>query len=183
MNRLFSMFFVLILSIQVSGQNVQEQFTVAPLSYSGSIKVNGQKNEVIERMNRAWKYSFGQEPAAKLLIKSPNELKASAQYYFKSETLTARNETRGVISYSIILKAEDGKCIYEIQEFVHRGNTTIRTGGIHFGRLMEGPDPDRKVRGLGRKNAQRIHEEMKNQLSDRLNKVLATFKQQLLLNG
>jgi hypothetical protein len=179
MTKLYVLVLGMLVGHFVHGQ--ESEASVSPLSISGSIAVNASTDDVIKRMNRAWKYSFGQEPAAKILIKGPNELKASAQFYFKSETVTARNDTRGVISYQVTLKAVAGKCLYEIHQFVHRGNTTVRSGGIHFGRLMEGADPGGQVRGLGRKNTQRIHEEMKSQVSARLDKVLLIFKQQLML--
>lgn len=167
----------------VQGQQTAPVQNTEPLVIKGSVTLSASAEEIISRMNRAWKYSFGQEPAAKLLDKSSDQMTAKAHFYYKSETLTAREDTRGIISYNIVLQAQDGKCNYTIDQFVHRGNTTSRGGGIHFGRLMKGLDPGRKVRGLGRRNIQRIHEDMKLQVEKRMNKLLEIFEQQLILEG
>ncbi len=166
------------LGVQCSGQDQN----TAPLNFKGSIAATGDTAEIAGKMNRAWKYSFGQEPAAKLLNRSNNEMTAKAHFYFKSELITNRQDTRGVISYEVNLKAVNGKCIYDIRQFIHRGNTSTRGGGIHFGRLMKGADPGGNIRGIGRRNIHSIHQDMKNQVEARITLLLGLFNQHFSLS-
>ena len=168
--------------LYVGAQLTPQDQNTSPLDFKGSLQVMGDTTEIVGKMNRAWKYSFGQEPAAKLMNKSNHELVAKAHFYFLSELITNRQDTRGVIAYQVKLKAENGKCLYEIHQFIHRGNTAARSGGMHFGRLMKGAAPDGNIRGISQKNIQAVHQDMKKQIEARVLHLLSLFKQHISLN-
>lgn len=173
----YFLLFLLFCSSSAFGQ--QSRPNTSPFIVKGNVSISAPDSVLAKRLGRAWKYSFGQEPAARLLSRGSNSMTTMAHFNYRSGLLTGRQETIGVISYQLELKIVGSTCYYTINSFVHRGNTSTRIGGIHFGRLMQGQIPQGKVRGLSKKTIMAIHTDMKIQLEERIATVLKLLKLQL----
>lgn len=141
------------------------------------IPVGMSKSQVYEAARKHWDLTFGQEPGARLEHADPvtGVLDGSARFNFRSTSITAREELLGVINYRVHIMAENGQCLVQVTHFSHVGNRGAPGQGIDLGRLYKGTRPDIRVRGIGIPVARRHHEDMVQQCTDRVHRVIRTF--------
>lgn len=130
---------------------------------------------------KAWPYSFGQEPGSRIVLDDPStgRLEGVARFNFKSSTTANRPGTLGIIEYRVGIQAENGLCRILISQFVHTGNRNAPGGAIDLGHVYAAERPPERVPGISRGAAQRLNEDMRNQLRAHLGEVIKTFRMQL----
>lgn len=125
----------------------------------------------------AWTFTFGQEPAARIdrQDKENGLIEGSARFNFRSSALGAREETLGSINYRITVQSENGQCRVRLARFEHTGNRNMRGGGVDLGTLYAGDRPPQRVPGISLGLAQRLHADMRAQVTERLGLVMKSF--------
>jgi hypothetical protein len=151
--------------------------TAAAHSHSASFTLPMNSVQVYDRAMEAWKYSFGQEPGARITKadRSAGTIEGQARVNYRSEVLIGREETMGIIAYRVIIHSEAGKCRVLVTDMDHTGNVHTYRGGIHFGRITRSISPSQRVRGMSGRNAERVLEDMKKQSDGRILEVLKRF--------
>jgi hypothetical protein len=153
----------------------------APLSFNRSVSVPLNAVQLFDKALVAWTWSFGREPGAKLLRSDREQgiLEAVARLNFRSEMLTNREESMGVVSYHITIRIKPGECTTQITELVHTGNRNTSMGGVHLGLLPKGDTPAQRTPGMGKANAQRLLVEVKSTATTRIQALMAAFESRL----
>jgi len=82
----------------------------------------------------------------------------------------------GTITYEVQLHIRAGECRVVVSNLSHTGNKTTRIGGIHMGQLMRSDTDAPPCRGLGRGNAVRLHAELREAATARINQLLQTME-------
>jgi hypothetical protein len=95
---------------------------------------------------------------------------------FRSEMLTGREETMGVVQYRVTIRTQPGECRVVVSELTHTGNRNTSQGGIHMGLLRQGTDAVPAVRGMGRANAKRLYDELVATSDNRIQQLLRAFE-------
>ena len=136
---------------------------------------------LFDKATEAWTWTFGKEPGAKLLRSERAEgiIEATARLNFRSEMLTGREESMGIVQYRVLVNVRAGECRIAISELTHTGNRTTARGGMHMGLLAKGEDPLRKVPGMGGSNARRLYAEIKAVSQARITGLLQAFESRL----
>lgn len=132
---------------------------------------------------QAWPYSFGQEPGARIISNDPAKgtLEGSARFNYKSTGTAARLGTLGVIEYKVSIQAENGLCRIRISQFVHTGNKNAPGGPINLGVIYTASRPLERIPGVSRGVAQKLNDDMRDQVKARLMEVIKGFYAQLRL--
>ena len=170
--------FLLLMHAPVEGRS---QEPAAPITYTRSVSVPLNGVQLFDKVVEAWTWTFGKEPGAKVLLKEREQgvLEATARVNFRSEMLTMREESMGIIQYHITLQVRAGECRTVISELIHSGNKNTARGGVHLGLLTRAEAPSRKVQGMGRGNVQRLYTEVKQQADARINALIQAFESRL----
>src|SRR5688572_25147610 len=102
--RFIALLYVPLLVPAIVAQTLANDSTAALLvSRSVSVPLNNLK--LFDSAVEAWTWTFGQEPGAKL-VRSDREqgiLEGTARLNFRSQMLTNREETMGVIQYKVVI--------------------------------------------------------------------------------
>lgn len=148
------------------------------ITYDRSIAVGLNGVQLFDKASEAWTWTFGKEPGAKLLRteRGPGLLEGTARMNFRSEMLTGREETMGVVQYRVTIRTQPGECRVVVSELTHIGNRNTSLGGIHMGLLRQGPDAVPALRGMGRANAKRLHDELVAASNTRIEQLLRAFE-------
>ncbi len=148
------------------------------ITYDRSIAVGLNGVQLFDKASEAWTWTFGKEPGAKLLRteRGSGLLEGTARMNFRSEMLTGREETMGVVQYRVTIRTHPGECRVVVSELTHTGNRTTAMGGIHMGLLRQGGDAVPAVRGMGRANAKRLHDELVATADGRIQQLLRAFE-------
>ncbi|MBX2983289.1 MAG: hypothetical protein WBB32_10910 [Flavobacteriales bacterium] len=129
----------------------------------------------------AWPYSFGQEPGAKMVMEDmgSGRLEGYARFNFRSAQLGSRQQTLGVITYKISIQAENGQCRIRVSHFSHTGNKNAVGGPIDLGTIYAGARPKERVPGISLGTAERLHEDMRTQVTARVREVVKNFSSRM----
>ena len=148
------------------------------ITYDRSIAVGLNGVQLFEKANEAWTWTFGKEPGAKLLRteRGSGLLEGTARMNFRSEMLTGREETMGVVQYRVTIRTQPGECRVVVSDLTHIGNRNTSLGGIHMGLLRQGTDAVPALRGMGKANADRLHEELLATSNTRIQQLLRAFE-------
>ena len=151
------------------------------MSFNRSVSVPLNAVQLFDKALEAWTWSFGREPGAKLLRSDREQgiLEGTARLNFRSEMLTNREESMGVVSYRVTIRIKPGECSTQITEVVHTGNHNTTLGGVHLGILPKGDTPAHRTPGMGKANAQRLLVEVKSTATTRIQALMAAFESRL----
>ena len=125
----------------------------------------------------AWQYSFGQQPGAQLVSDDAGtgRVEGIARYNYRSATVGSREQTLGVIDYKISIQAENGQCRIRISHFIHSGNKNAPGGPVDLGTIYAGQRPAERVPGISAGTAQRLHQDMRTQVSAQVKELIKAF--------
>ena len=153
----------------------------AAITYTRSIAIPLNGVMLFDKASEAWTWTFGKEPGAKLLRSERAEglIEATARLNFRSEMLTGREESMGIVQYRVLMHVRAGECRITISELTHTGNRTTARGGIHLGLLAKSDDPLRKASGMGGSNARRLYAEIKDVSQTRITGLMQAFESRL----
>lgn len=148
-----------------------------PLVITDAVALPLSKSQILQVAATSWTYSFGQEPGAKvILVDTANaNIKGVARFNFRSTGVGSREETMGVISYEVVVQAENGQCRVRVCHLSHTGNHNAPGGGIDLGLLYADQRPQTKVPGISMGTANRLHDDMRAQVQARLTEVMKAF--------
>jgi len=171
---------LLFLSVLAHGQSLSDDET-APLSFSKAVSVPLNAVQLYDKALEAWTWSFGREPGAKL-VRTDRELgilEGIARLNFRSEMLTMREESMGVVQYKVTIRIKPGECTTQVFELVHTGNRNTTLGGIHLGLIPKGTTPTQRTPGMGKPNAERLLAEVKTTATGRIQALITAFEARL----
>lgn len=159
--------------------------TSLPLVITEATTVQLSKSQVFQAALDAWTYSFGQEPGAKVIARDTvaGRIEATARVNYRSTGVGSREETMGVINYTITVQAENGQCQVRITHLYHVGNHNAPRGGINLGTLYAGARPVERTPGISAGTAQRLHADMREQATARIKEVIKRFSSDLRMNA
>lgn len=137
--------------------------------------------QVEQAARQAWALSFGQEPGARIVQDGTGtgRIEGTARFNFKSTATGSRQGTLGVIDYQIGIQAENGLCRVRISDFSHTGNRHAPGGPVSLGRIYAGTRPRERVPGISLGVAQRLNDDMREQVGRHLSEVAKAFFLQL----
>lgn len=152
--------------------------TATALSFTRSMSIPLNAVQLYDRTMEAWTWTFGKEPGAKILRtdRETGVVEGTARVNFRSTMLPGREETMGTITYDVQLHIRAGECRVVVSNLTHTGNKTTRIGGIHMRQLMRSDEDAPPCRGLGRSNAVRLHAELRETATARINLLLQTME-------
>ena len=129
----------------------------------------------------AWQYSFGQQPGAQLMLvdAGTGRVEGIARFNYRSSSVGSREQTLGVITYKISIQAENGQCRIRISHFLHSGNKNAPGGSVDLGAIYTGPRPSERVPGISLGTAQRLHQDMRTQVSAQVREVIKVFSSRM----
>ncbi len=168
----------------VLGQPAPEAVT-GQLMLSEDVGLAMNKSQVLAAAQDAWSSSFGQEPGGQLnLVDTDNGLlEGAARMNYRSKMLMGREETMGTITYQVTIKATNGQCHVRVHNLRHTGNRGAKGGGINAGQLMEGPAPLEHYPGVGLSVSRRMHADIREAATARLQENMRRFVARLRLLG
>lgn len=139
------------------------------------------KAQVIAAAQDAWTNSFGQEPGGHLnLVDTENGLlEGSARVNYRSKLLMGREETMGTVVYQVTIQAKNGQCQVRVHNLRHTGNRSAQGGGIDAGTIMEGVAPLEHYPGVGLGVSRRMHADIREAATARLQEILRRFAARL----
>lgn len=151
--------------------------TPRPLVINEAVALPLSMAQVELAAREAWQYSFGQQPGAQLVSEEAGtgRVDGIARFNYRSATVGSREQTLGVISYKISIQAENGQCRIRISHFVHTGNKSAPGGPVDIGPLYAGPRPAERVPGISAGSAQRLHQDMRTQVSAQVKELIKVF--------
>ncbi len=171
---------LLVLSAATYPQTLSSD-TTAAISFSRSISVPLNSVKLFDKATDAWNWTFGQEPGAQLL-RSEREngiLEGNARVNFRSQMLSNREESMGVIQYRIIINVKAGECRTTVTELTHHGNYKAPRNGVHLGLLTRSMAPLQRVPGMSRGNSIRLYTEVKELATQRVQELMRAFDARL----
>lgn len=126
----------------------------------------GTTEQVMVRFCEAWPFTFGNLPGAELeqVDTLGGSFRGKARINFRSMLLLAREQTNGVVFFRVQGQVRDGALHVVIDEAQHSGNHDAVNGPIHIGPLYQELRPMVRVPGVGRRNADAIHDDARTQL-------------------
>ena len=159
----------------------QDDAPDAALTFSRSVNIPLNAVQLYDKALDAWTWTFGREPGAMLKRSDRDQgvLEGVARVNFRSEMLTNREETMGVVHYRVVVQVRAGECRVVVSELTHVGNRAAPRGGIHVGPLTKGIDPPTRVSGMGRSNVQRLYADMKEVATKQITSVMQAFEARL----
>jgi len=157
--------------------------TALTFSRSVSVPLNGV--QLYDKTLDALNWTFGKEPGAKLVLadRGSGTLEMSARVNFRSVMLTGREETMGTILYTVHVQVNAGEMRVVVSGLTHTGNRNTARGGIHVGPLMRVDTDARQTSGLGRTNVVRLHAELRQVASERINTLLQALEARVRANA
>lgn len=169
--------FVLLCAVLMHAQ-VPDGGTGIALNFSRSMSIPLNAVHLFDEAQEAWIWTFGKEPGAKLLRADREDgvLEGSARINFRSTMLTGREETTGTISYHVQFQIRAGECRAVVTGLTHSGNRNTGRGGIHVGQLMRNDLDAPRTSGLGRANVVRLHAELREVATARVNSLLQAME-------
>lgn len=155
--------------------------STAALQYTRSLSVPLNVFQLYDHALTAWTWTFGKEPGATLRRSSREEgiIEGTARIPFRSQMLTGREESMGVIQYRVTIHLKAGECRTVVSELTHIGNKTTPNGGIHLGLLTKAEVPPKKVSGMGRSNVARLYAEVKALGASHVTAMMQAFEARL----
>ena len=175
---------LLVSAMQVLPQDGATE-TSPPLVITDATAVQLSKSQVFQAALDAWTYSFGQEPGVKVITRDTvaGRIEATARVNYRSQGLGSREQTMGVINYTITIQAENGQCQVRISHLYHVGNRNAPGGGIDLGTIYSGPRPLERTQGISAGTAQRLHEDMREQATARIKEVMKRFSSDMRMSA
>ncbi len=148
-----------------------------PLVITDAIAMPLSRSQILQAALKSWPYSFGQEPGARMILvdTANGSIKGMARFNFRSTGVGSREESMGVVSYTIAIEAENGQCRVRVGHLNHTGNHNAPGGGIDMGLLYADKRPQTPVPGISMGTANRLHDDMRAQVQARANEVLKVF--------
>jgi len=148
-----------------------------PLVLQDAIGLQLSRMQVYSAALEAWTYTFGQEPGAKVDLKDAANglVTGTARFNYRSNLLASREETMGVITYHITIQADNGQCKVRISQVQHTGNRNAMGGGIDIGPIYDGDRPMTRIPGISLGTAQKVHADMRLQVSTQVRSVMNAF--------
>ncbi len=173
--RVLPLFALLLLPCLTKAQT--DTVPARPLILQDAIGLQLSRMQVYAAAQEAWAYTFGQEPGAKVDLKDAENglLEGTARFNYRSNFLVDREETMGVITYHITIQADNGQCRVRITQITHTGNRNAMGGGIDMGPIYAGDRPLIKIPGMSLGSAQKVHADMRMQVSIQIHKVMNAF--------
>lgn len=165
----------------LAAQPVDDAPVARPFMVYEAVALPMSAAQVMQAAQDAWPWTFGQQPGANLISTDPAEFRMEGvmRFNFKSSTPLARQSTLGVINYQVTITATNGACKVRATQFVHSGNKNAPGGPIDLGRIYAGPRPDERVPGLSKGSAQRLNDDMRQQLADHVHEVVRNFARRM----
>jgi hypothetical protein len=155
--------------------------TAAALTFSNSVGLPGSKAQVYAAALKAWEFSFGLEPGARLVVTDPENgvLEGTARMNFRSAMVLNREETMGSVGYTVHIECGNGTCSVRVSGLKHTGNHNARGGGLDIGPILSGTGPAERPSGMGWTLARKTHAEIQNKLNDRIPAVIRNLLSQV----
>lgn len=143
------------------------------------------RNQIYDAALDAWTWTFGQEPGAHVDVqdRATGVIEGHARFNFRSQGITAREESMGPVTYQVVVRADNGQCTIRITRFVHVGNHNAQQGGLDLGPIYTGDRPNTRIPGYSLKFIQRLHAEVRDRLNERVGEVLRAFAGRLRRAG
>lgn len=150
---------------------------VLPLVITGSATVPLSAAGMEKAIHVAWERTFAQEPGAHLIATDPRngQLQGAARFNFKSTAPNSRLTTLGVIEYQVSIEAENGLCRIRVGGFTHWGNKHAPGGPVNLGRIYGDQRPPERIAGVSKGTADRLHQDMRQQVSARVRTLINLF--------
>lgn len=163
--------------LNLAAQPVDDAAVARPFVVNEAVALPMSAAQVMQAAQDAWPWTFGQQPGATIISTDPTEfrIEGALRFNFKSSSAFARLSTLGVINYQVTITATNGACKVRAAQFVHTGNKNAPGGPISLGRIYAGQRPDERVAGLSRGSAQRLNDDMRQQLADHLQELVRGF--------
>lgn len=176
--------FLILVGGRALGQSLASD-TAAAVSYTRSVGVPLNAFQLYDKALDAWTWTFGREPGAALRRndREQGSIEGTARINFRSEMLTGREESMGVIAYRVHIQVQNGSSRITVSELEHTGNRATPRGGIHLGRLTKGTMPTRRVPGMGRANVERLYAEVKARAQERIGTLMQAYEARLRANA
>jgi hypothetical protein len=169
---------ILLLQVALLGMSQEDPLAgPRPLVITETIALPLSMVQVEQAALSAWPYSFGLEPGARLGMEDPGtgRMEGTARFNFRSSTVGNRLQTLGVINYTVTIQAENGQCRVRISHFSHKGNSNATEGAIDLGTIYAAQRPQERIPGISMGTADRLHMDMRTQVTARLQEVIKTF--------
>ena len=171
-----------LLSSAVLGAHAQAD-AEAPggLVLSDAIGLHLGRAQVFDAALDAWTWTFGQEPGAHVdqQDRTTGVIEGHARVNFRNKELASREESMGVVSYHVVIRADNGQCTIQVGRVVHTGNHSAQGGGLDVGPIYAGDRPAERLRGISRDHAQRLHAEIRDLVNERLQELMRAFAARL----
>lgn len=166
------------------GQTAAETAT-GQFMLSEDIGLAMNKAQVLAAAQDAWSGSFGQEPGGQIVLVDADNglLEGTARMNYRSRMLMGREETMGAIAYQVTVQATNGQCHVRIHDLRHTGNRGAKGGGINAGLIMEGSAPLEHYPGVGLNISKRMHADIREAATARLQETMRRFVARLRLLG
>lgn len=147
-----------------------------------SIPLNGLL--LFDQVVEAWKWTFGNEPGAKILIsdRESGVLEGSARINFRSELLPGREQSMGNVAYHVKFQIHAGECSAMVSGFVHTGNKNAYRRAVNMGQLMRNEDHVTHAVGLSHTFTVKLHAELRSLAETRINGLLQTMEARIRAN-
>lgn len=169
---------LLLLSTRVPAQL---QDSTAALRFTRSVSVPLNALRLYDVALDAWTWTWGRQPGATLRRADRQEgvIEGEAQVPFRSQMLTGREESMGIVRYRVVVRVKAGECLTVVSDMAHTGNRTTPRGGVHLGSLTQGEMPTVRVPGMGRNNVVRLYAEVKQVSTEHIRQVMQAFDARL----
>ena len=159
--------------------------TTGQFMLSEDIGLAMNKAQVLAAAQDAWSSSFGQEPGNQVTLLDADNglLEGASRMNYRSKMLLGREETMGTIAYQVTIQATNGQCHVRVHNLRHTGNRAAKGGGINAGAIMDGDAPVEHYEGVGLNVSRRMHADIREAATARLQENLRRFVARLRLLG
>ena len=175
-SRMLSIFLFVLSTYTGVTQPISTDVPVA-LTVTRSVSVPLNTLQLFDKAMESYKWTFGKEPGAQL-IRSDREsgiIEAIARVNFRSDQLSMREESMGVIGYKILINTHAGECTVLVTEFIHKGNHGPNRAAIDLRLLTISTAPiDPPIR-MAHSNLVKLYSNAKESANDRVLKVMQDF--------
>jgi hypothetical protein len=163
--------------VRASGQSFPGE-SPQPLAFTSTFSVAQSGLQLFDNAMEAWAWTFGKEPGGKL-TRSDREsgvLEGVARVNFRSQLLTMRDETMGVVNYRVQIAVRAGECRLSVTELTHTGNRGAPRGGLSAGLLMRPQQRPKALPGMSGASTKKLLDELEAASGARISAVLHAFE-------
>lgn len=171
--------YILLFSLSTAIGATQPLSTDEPvaLTITRSVSVPLNSLQLFDKALESYKWTFGKEPGAELIRsdRASGVIEAIARVNFRSDQLSMREESMGVIRYKILINTHAGEGTVLVTEFIHKGNHGTSRAGIDLGLLTIGATPNDPPKRMAHSNLVKLYSDAKESANDHVLKVMQDF--------